>query len=593
MCNLILVFQYHICIKQPQQSISYSGKMAEKKSYADVVRSNDSTLRTRPRPTEVPKPIMAVRSTGTLKWQDVTYNILNVPGDGNCFFHCLSLSLNGDFSSTRRLRRSICHHVVENWNNYEERIHIFHNPNMTCERYLRKMVNGNGWATSAEIEAASDLLARNINVLFRGENGRVLSHKFRSPRNQQGNYIVVVLENSHFRLAVSTTEYQSRIQIQNASETVKVTANDAPRHQPTLTGTVTESKKQKLSKKKCLSGRTENFRFSSNDKICTGSKKVSQQGNYNYLNCQLTNECTKTNECRDQNKLEETSAKRAKVILVNSTTSQENTNNNYLQPETTRRRKPDDWQEKDLQQQCRKLGIPYFEGAPTETKDERKKRRRQLMSQIRSFEKVFGVSATDLPKAPPMSEDEQFNKAMDAIRQFELRQMSYKIVFCTICKEINIDGKQSDGICKRCNADKNSIKMFSAENKMDPGIVPNELQNLTMVEEQLICRISPCISIHMLKHGGVGSTGHCITFPQDVNEPSRIFPRLPSEINMIKVRKQGRQDTSKEFLVRRYKIQRALQWLKANNPVYSDIQISEDRLMCSQKKENCQRWKLL
>ena len=93
---------------------------------------------------------------------------------------------------------------------------------------------------------------------------------------------------------------------------------------------------------------------------------------------------------------------------------------------------------------------------------------------------------------------------------------------------------------------------------MDLDIVPNELKDLTNVEEQLICQISPCIRIHMLNHRGEGSTGHCITFPQDVNEPSRIFARLPSEIKMIEVRMQGQQDTSKEFLVCRYKIQQAL-----------------------------------
>ena len=113
---------------------------------------------------------------------------------------------------------------------------------------------------------------------------------------------------------------------------------------------------------------------------------------------------------------------------------------------------------------------------------------------------------------------------------------------------------------------------------MNPGKVPPELTNLSMIEEQLICRISPCINVHMLKHGGVGSSGHCVTFPQEVNEPSQIFPRLPSEINVIKVRRQGRNDTTKEFLVRRQKIQKALEWLKSNNPADENIMISIQRL---------------
>ena len=69
-----------------------------------------------------------------------------------------------------------------------------------------------------------------------------------------------------------------------------------------------------------------------------------------------------------------------------------------------------------------------------------------------------------------------------------------------------------------------------------------------------------------------------MTFPQDVNEPSQIFPRLPEQINIIKVRKLGLNDTSKEFRVRRHNVQKALAWLKKHNPAYQDIIISDDRL---------------
>ena len=120
--------------------------------------------------------------------------------------------------------------------------------------------------------------------------------------------------------------------------------------------------------------------------------------------------------------------------------------------------------------------------------------------------------------------------------------------------------------------------MFSAENNMDPGSLPNELTGLTVINQQLIARISPCINVHMLKHGGIASSGHCVTFPQNVNEPSQIFPRLPKEIEIIRVRKQSKNDSCKDFNVRRYKVQAALTWLKLNNPAYSNIIISQERL---------------
>jgi hypothetical protein len=68
-----------------------------------------------------------------------------------------------------------------------------------------------------------------------------------------------------------------------------------------------------------------------------------------------------------------------------------------------------------------------------------------------------------------------------------------------------------------------------------------------------------------------------VTFPQEVNKPSQILPRLPKDIKTLKVRKGGKYDTSKEFTVRRFKVQSALLWLKQNNPVYSDIIFSQDR----------------
>ena len=68
-----------------------------------------------------------------------------------------------------------------------------------------------------------------------------------------------------------------------------------------------------------------------------------------------------------------------------------------------------------------------------------------------------------------------------------------------------------------------------------------------------------------------GSSGHCVTFPQHINQPAQIFPRLPIEISIIIVRKQGKNDTSKEFRFRRQTIKNALLWLKNNDPTYSDI----------------------
>ncbi len=154
---------------------------------------------------------------------------------------------------------------------------------------------------------------------------------------------------------------------------------------------------------------------------------------------------------------------------------------------------------------------------------------------------------------------------MDAIRAFELEQLSYQINFCQICLEPKIESGMrmfSKHQCYRCFTDKNSVKMFSEENKMNPGKVPTELESLTVIEQQLIAKLSPYINVHLFKHGGIASAGHCVSFSHE----AQIFPRLPEEINMI--RREGKKDTSKDFTVRRYKVQSALLWLRQNNSVF-------------------------
>jgi hypothetical protein len=58
--------------------------------------------------------------------------------------------------------------------------------------------------------------------------------------------------------------------------------------------------------------------------------------------------------------------------------------------------------------------------------------------------------------------------------------MSLKFKFCSVCKERRLDmNVNSDQICKRCNSDKNQVKLFSPENNMDPQKLPTELSGLT------------------------------------------------------------------------------------------------------------------
>ena len=103
-------------------------------------------------------------------------NVYNEPGDGDCFFHCLSLNIHGDLNNTGIFRNLICGSVYSNWLDWAEKVSIFHSPYMTRDRYFEGMIEGHWWASACEIEAASSLLDTTINVWLKGidqQNNRV------------------------------------------------------------------------------------------------------------------------------------------------------------------------------------------------------------------------------------------------------------------------------------------------------------------------------------------------------------------------------------------------------------------------------------
>ena len=149
--------------------------------------------------------------------------------------------------------------------------------------------------------------------------------------------------------------------------------------------------------------------------------------------------------------------------------------------------------------------------------------------------------------------------------------MTYRFSYCDVCKERRLEGKGTGNMCTRCRRDKKVPRVWSGENNMDPLPLPVELSGMSDAEQMLIARLAPTVHVHMLRHGGIASKGHCIAFPQAVQEPATILPRLPAEVDIIRVRRQGKDDTHKDFRVRRHQVEEALCWLKDNNPAYSVV----------------------
>ncbi|KZT55302.1 hypothetical protein CALCODRAFT_437395, partial [Calocera cornea HHB12733] len=123
-----------------------------------------------------------------------------------------------------------------------------------------------------------------------------------------------------------------------------------------------------------------------------------------------------------------------------------------------------------------------------------------------------------------------------------------------------------------------------------------------MIEESLIarCRAKGCIvQLQEGKHGAAhatqrGMSGHILVYPQ---KPESLVNILPLQVHqladLVCVVFVGANPPSREWLVenarplvvRRRKVMAALMWLKANNPLYSDVRIDETALNGLQEED--------
>ena len=181
--------------------------------------------------------------------------------------------------------------------------------------------------------------------------------------------------------------------------------------------------------------------------------------------------------------------------------------------------------------------------------------------------------------------------ALENMHKFH-KSMKMIITQCTVCKEawpLTCNSKlcnSPDYMCLRCKRDNGSPRKFSFENNMVPSKVPAALQGLTQVEEMLIARAFPVIQVYTKPRGGQRAyKGHVITFPQDIQQLANILPRVPEEIPIILFKFSGKNNYSKELIVRRQNVLDALLWLtgvnengEPNNVVYKNVTIDYTRV---------------
>lgn len=145
-------------------------------------------------------------------------------------------------------------------------------------------------------------------------------------------------------------------------------------------------------------------------------------------------------------------------------------------------------------------------------------------------------------------------------------------------------------ICYQCNNYlKNSeVPPCSIGNNMSFPDVPDELKNLTQLEQLLISPRIPFMKIRELPRGGqLGIKGNVVNVPADVNKTVRLIPRNMSESETIPV-KFKRSLNFKSHLafeqVRPEKILKAAKWLVNHSNLFQNegISVNEDWMVESQ-----------
>ena len=102
----------------------------------------------------------------------------------------------------------------------------------------------------------------------------------------------------------------------------------------------------------------------------------------------------------------------------------------------------------------------------------------------------------------------------------------------------------------------------------------------------LVSAVMPIMSIYKLPHGQYGYGGHVVNLPQDVASFAQCLPRLPSNLDVIVVRREGANQTHTDFRVRREVVQRALQWLITNHKYYQSLGITINTTALAQLPED-------
>ena len=113
---------------------------------------------------------------------------------------------------------------------------------------------------------------------------------------------------------------------------------------------------------------------------------------------------------------------------------------------------------------------------------------------------------------------------------------------------------------------------------MDPGPQPEELANLTQVEEILIEHASPILQITHAINSHFKYKGHRISFTKNIEKVSNILPHTIDKLPIIIVWRRDQHGVHYNFIVNKDHVYKALKYKVEHDKFYSDVQINENAL---------------
>ena len=115
---------------------------------------------------------------------------------------------------------------------------------------------------------------------------------------------------------------------------------------------------------------------------------------------------------------------------------------------------------------------------------------------------------------------------------------------------------------------------------MDLEEIPDELKDLNNLELHTICKRILFMKLVKLPRGKQkGIKGAAVNVPADLGPACCLLPRIPTDAHIISLKLKRKLQYKQAYLhdtIRPEKVITALQYLKNNNPQYSDININEN-----------------